>query len=57
MCHHGICRSASLVYFLLRAEGVGALKAELLVRQARPRVQIARAYRESGEKYLRKIRR
>lgn len=57
MCHHGICRSASLVYFLLRAQGVGAFKAELMVRQARSRVQIARAYRESAEKYLRKTRR
>ena len=53
MCHHGICRSASLVYFLLRARGIGAPRAELIVRQARQRVQIARAYRESGEQYLR----
>jgi protein-tyrosine phosphatase len=55
MCHHGICRSASLTYFLLRAQGIGASRAELMVRQARRRVQIARAYRDSGEKYLCKI--
>ena len=55
MCHHGICRSVSLVYFILRARGIGEPEAELKVRQARRRVQIARAYRESGEKYLREI--
>jgi protein-tyrosine phosphatase len=55
MCHHGICRSASLVYFLLRARRISASKAELMVRDARRRVEIARAYRDCGEKYLRKI--
>jgi len=52
MCHHGICRSASLVYFFLRARGIGPFRAKLMVREARPRVQIARAYRESCEQYL-----
>jgi protein-tyrosine phosphatase len=55
MCHHGISRSASLAYFLLRASGFGPHKAESIVRQARPNAKIVRAYRESGEKYLRKI--
>ncbi len=57
MCHHGICRSATMTYFLLRSSGVGPNKAEAIVRRARPCVQIVRAYRESGEKYLRRLRR
>jgi protein-tyrosine phosphatase len=52
MCQHGVCRSASLAYFLLRASGVGPCKAESTIRHARPCAQIARAYRESGEQYL-----
>ena len=53
MCHHGISRSASLTYFLLRASGLGTHKAESIVREARLCVQIVPAYRESGEEYLR----
>jgi protein-tyrosine phosphatase len=52
MCRHGICRSASLTYFLLRSSGASPNKAEAKVRRARPRIRIARAYRESGEEYL-----
>jgi protein-tyrosine phosphatase len=53
MCHHGICRSASLTYFFLRSSGKSANKAEAKVRRARPRIRIARAYRDSGEEFLR----
>ena len=52
MCHHGICRSASLTYFLLRSSGKGPNMAEAKVRRARPRIRIARGYRESGEEFL-----
>ncbi len=57
MCQHGICRSASLAYFLLRASGIGSRKAEAFVRRARPCALIERAYRESGERYLRRTKR
>jgi protein-tyrosine phosphatase len=54
MCHHGISRSASMTYFLLRASNNAPEKAVNLVRKARPRAKIVRTYRESGEKYLRR---
>lgn len=53
MCHHGICRSASVTYFLLRSSGKSPKNAEVKVRRARPRIRIARAYRESSEEFLR----
>jgi protein-tyrosine phosphatase len=53
MCHHGISRSASMTYFLLRTSKNAPEKAAHLVRKARPRAKIVRAYRESGEEYLR----
>jgi len=50
MCHHGICRSASLTYFFLRASsGFSHSRAQNTVLRVRPRAIIARAYRESGE--------
>jgi len=52
MCHHGISRSASLAYFLLRASGLGSDKAESTIRRVRPCAKIVRAYRQSGEEYL-----
>ena len=52
MCHHGICRSASLTYFFLRAAGKTRNKAELKVKQARPAARLVPAYRESSEKYI-----
>jgi hypothetical protein len=53
MCHHGICRSPSLTYFLLRgASGFSHLRAQNAVLRVRPRAVIARAYRESGEIFL-----
>jgi hypothetical protein len=52
MCHHGICRSASLTYFLLRASGLEAARAQNVVLRVRPRAIICRAYRECGERFL-----
>jgi protein-tyrosine phosphatase len=52
MCHHGICRSASLTYFLLRSNGLSNQWAQSAVIGARPRAIICRAYRESGEIFL-----
>jgi len=55
MCHHGLCRSASLAYFLLRATGRNSKRAERRIRKARSRARLVPAYRESGEKYLRQL--
>jgi protein-tyrosine phosphatase len=53
MCHHGICRSPSLTYFLLRgASGFTHSRAQNAILRIRPRAVIARAYRESGEIFL-----
>jgi hypothetical protein len=52
MCHHGICRSASLTYFLLRASGFSSARAKNTVLRVRPRAIICRAYRECGEEFL-----
>jgi protein-tyrosine phosphatase len=52
MCHHGICRSASLTYFLLRASGFTHTRAESVVLRVRPCAIICRAYRECGENFL-----
>jgi protein-tyrosine phosphatase len=52
MCHHGISRSASMTYFLLRASGFGSRKAQSTIRKIRPCAQIVPAYRQSGEEYL-----
>jgi hypothetical protein len=57
MCHHGICRSASLAYFILRTSGKSSRKAESKIKNARLIARIVPAYRESGEKYLRRIER
>ena len=57
MCHHGICRSASLTYFVLRDSGKSRNKTELRIKAARPTARIVPAYRESGEKYLKRIKR
>lgn len=55
MCHHGICRSASLTYFFLRSSGKSRLEAESKIKRARPRARVVPAYRESGEKSLRRL--
>ena len=57
MCRMGICRSASLTYFLLRASGKSEKEARRLVISARPWATVARAYRESGEEYLHLLQR
>jgi protein-tyrosine phosphatase len=56
ICHRGICRSASLTYFLLRASGCNHNRAENTIRRVRPRAIICRAYRECGEKFLKQYR-
>jgi len=57
MCRAGRRRSANMTYFLLRASGVGPSEAEATIRRARPCIQIVRAYRESGEDYLHRMKR
>jgi hypothetical protein len=52
ICHRGICRSASLTYFLLRASGCNHKRAEKSIRRVRPCAIICRAYRECGEDFL-----
>jgi protein-tyrosine phosphatase len=52
MCHFGICRSASLTYFLLRHSGKGPNKSKALVLKVRPCAVFARAYIESCEEFL-----
>lgn len=53
MCHHGLSRSPSLVYFLLRgASGFTHSRAQNAVLRVRPRAVIARGYREGGEIFL-----
>jgi protein-tyrosine phosphatase len=56
MCRAGRRRSANMTYFLLRASGVGPREAEDTIRRARPCIQMVRAYRESGEEYLRGLK-
>jgi predicted protein tyrosine phosphatase len=56
MCHHGICRSASLTYFFLRSAGKSRTRAEHRIKTARPSARIVPAYRKSGEIYLRRRR-
>ena len=53
MCHHGLSRSPSLSYFLLRgASGFSHSRAQKAVLRVRPRAIIAPAYREGGEIFL-----
>ena len=51
MCHHGVCRSASLAYFLLREDGLNIAKAKSTVLKARPQARIVPAYWRSGEDF------
>jgi hypothetical protein len=53
MCRLGICRSASLAYFLLRTSGMSEKQAWTQVSAARPWATLCRAYRDSGDDYLR----
>lgn len=52
MCHHGICRSASLTYFFLRSSGKSTRKAEHKIKSARPAARLVPAYRRSGDSFL-----
>lgn len=52
MCHHGICRSASLAYFFLRFAGNTPKHSKTLVLKARPSAIIASEYRNSCEAFL-----
>ena len=49
MCHHGLCRSASLAYFLLRASGKSPRKAERRVMSARPNARVVRERQQKLE--------
>jgi len=53
MCRVGICRSASLAYFLLRSSGVDVEVAQRSVVRARPAASICKAYQDAGESWLR----
>jgi len=52
MCRHGICRSASLAYFLLRVSGHSPARARAIVLRVRPSARLCHAYRKSGEQFL-----
>jgi hypothetical protein len=52
MCRVGICRSASLTYFLLCSSGMDGGRAEQVVIQARAAASICKAYRQAGESWL-----
>jgi protein-tyrosine phosphatase len=52
MCHHGICRSASLTYFFLRLDGLSPAHAKSTVLRARRCARVVPAYRDSGENFL-----
>ena len=54
MCHHGICRSASLTYFFLRWSGKSERRAERRIKKARPAAHVVTAYQKSSEKFLRR---
>lgn len=57
MCHYGMRRSPSMTYFLLLASGTSTQRAATLIVRARPQAKLVRAYRESGEKYVRRMQR
>jgi protein-tyrosine phosphatase len=52
MCRVGICRSASLSYFLLRGSGMDRERAQRVVVAARPAASICKSYRQAGESWL-----
>jgi Dual specificity phosphatase, catalytic domain len=56
MCHHGRCRSASLVYFLLRTKGRSVSTAEHLITEVRSCASIVPAYKESADAFLNCVR-
>jgi hypothetical protein len=52
MCHHGLCRSASLAYFFLRLSGAGIVQAQTRVLGVRPTARVVPAYRDAGDSFL-----
>jgi len=52
MCHYGLRRSPSMVYFLLRSFGVRPKEAETLVVTTRPQAKVVKPYREAAEEFL-----
>lgn len=55
MCHHGLCRSPSLVYFLLRCSGLKKRKAKAVVQRARASARIVQAYEDSCDTFLQQV--
>ena len=51
MCHHGICRSASMAYFFLRLDGFSPARAKSTVLKARRCARVVPAYQRSGEDF------
>ena len=51
MCHHGVSRSPSIAYFLLREDGLSIAKAKSTVLKVRPQARIVPAYWRSGEDF------
>jgi len=56
MCHHGLCRSASLTYFFLRWSGESKRRAESVVKKARHAACVVHAYRCSSDAWLRQMK-
>ena len=56
MCHHGRSRSASLAYFFLRISKTSPARADHRIKKARLSARAVPAYRESCERYLRRIK-
>jgi hypothetical protein len=52
MCHHGLSRSPSLTYFVLRIDESSIAKAKSTVLKARPQARVVPAYQRSGEDFL-----
>jgi Dual specificity phosphatase, catalytic domain len=57
MCRMGICRSASLTYFLLRSSRKSDPQAHALIIKARPSAAIGHAYRASAQAFISKLSR
>jgi hypothetical protein len=51
MCHHGISRSPSLTYFLLRIDGFSPARAKSTILKARSCARVVPAYQRSGEDF------
>jgi hypothetical protein len=51
MCHHGLSRSPSLTYFLLRLDGFSPVRAKSTILKARRCARVVPAYQRSGEDF------